>query len=171
MAAITSDSHRSIAFVAGAYVKQGTLVSTQYNTLDFLRTIEEVLGLAPMNLNDALAHPMADIFNTTPSSWSFAAAPAAMLYARIRNCRCLPSPPPYSFRSPPTTRSIGRGRPKEWTSMTPIASIQGLQQHSLERDDGQQTLSSRAHRSGPSPEPRNASRALPAVSKAPRVII
>jgi hypothetical protein len=74
------DSHRTIAFVAGAYVKQGALVSTQYNTIDFLRTIEEVLGLPPMNLNDALARPMADIFNTTPSAWSFTAVPAAILY-------------------------------------------------------------------------------------------
>ena len=74
------DSHRTIAFVAGAYVKQGAVVSTQYNTINFLRTIEEVLGLPPMNLNDALARPMADIFNTTPSPWSFAAVPAAMLY-------------------------------------------------------------------------------------------
>ena len=74
------DSHRSVAFVAGAYVKQGALVSTPYNTLDFLRTIEEVLGLPPLNLNDALARPMADIFNTTPSAWSFTATPAAGLY-------------------------------------------------------------------------------------------
>ncbi|MBN1313951.1 MAG: beta-propeller fold lactonase family protein [Anaerolineales bacterium] len=74
------DSHRTIAFVAGAYVKQGALVSTQYNTIDFLRTIEEVLGFSPMNLNDALARPMADIFNTTPSPWSFTAVPAPILY-------------------------------------------------------------------------------------------
>jgi DNA-binding beta-propeller fold protein YncE len=74
------DSHRSIAFVAGAYVKQGALVSTQYNTIDFMRTMEEVLGLPPMNLNDALARPMADIFNTTPSPWSFTATPPAILY-------------------------------------------------------------------------------------------
>jgi len=33
-----------------------------------------------MNLNDALARPMADIFNKTPSPWSFTAAPSAMLY-------------------------------------------------------------------------------------------
>jgi hypothetical protein len=33
-----------------------------------------------MNLNDALGKPMADIFNTTPSTWSFTAAPAAILY-------------------------------------------------------------------------------------------
>jgi len=74
------DSHRSPAFIAGAYIKQGALVSTQYNTIDFLRTIEMVLGLLPMNLNDALGKPMADVFNTTPSKWSFTAAPSPALY-------------------------------------------------------------------------------------------
>jgi len=38
------ESHRSTAFVAGAYVKQGALVSTPYNTINFLRTMEEVLA-------------------------------------------------------------------------------------------------------------------------------
>lgn len=74
------DSHRSPAFIVGAYVKQGALVSTQHNTIDFLRTIEMVLGLPPMNLNDALGRPMADVFNTTPSKWSFTAAPSPALY-------------------------------------------------------------------------------------------
>jgi DNA-binding beta-propeller fold protein YncE len=74
------DSHRSAAFVAGAYVKQGALVSTPYNTIDFIRTMEEVLGLAPMNLNDALGRPMTDIFNTTPSAWNFTATPSPLLY-------------------------------------------------------------------------------------------
>ena len=74
------DSHRTVAFVVGPYVKQRALVSTQYNTIDFLRTIEEVLGLPPMNLNDALAKPMADIFNTTPEEWTFTATPSAYLY-------------------------------------------------------------------------------------------
>ncbi|MGA3085457.1 MAG: beta-propeller fold lactonase family protein [Thermodesulfobacteriota bacterium] len=73
------DSHRTVTFVAGAFVKQGKVISTHYNTVNFLRTIEEVLGLPPMNLNDALARPMADIFNTTPSSWSFTAIPAPIL--------------------------------------------------------------------------------------------
>jgi hypothetical protein len=66
--------------VAGAYVKQKALVSAQYNTINLVRTIEEVLGLPPMNLNDALARPMADIFNTQPSRWSFTATPSAFLY-------------------------------------------------------------------------------------------
>ncbi len=82
------DSHRTTAFVAGAYVKNG-IVSTAYTTLDFIRTMEEVMGLQPMNLNDALATPMSDIFNTTPSAWSFTATPAAILY-----CTSLPLPSP-----------------------------------------------------------------------------
>jgi len=73
------DSHRTIAFVAGAMVKQGAVVSTQYNTVNFLRTIEEVLGLQPMNLNDALAGPMTDIFNTTPTPWSYTVLSAPIL--------------------------------------------------------------------------------------------
>ena len=89
------DSHRSGAFVVGPYVKQNALVSTRYTTLDFLRTIEEVLGIGPMNLNDALAKPMTDVFNATdllvnkkPSPWGFTATPAAMLYGTS-----LPLPP------------------------------------------------------------------------------
>lgn len=82
------DSHRSTAYVAGAYVKN-SLVSTAYTTLDFVRTMEEVLGLQPMNLNDALATPMEDIFNSTPTDWSFTATPAAVLY-----CTMLPLPGP-----------------------------------------------------------------------------
>jgi hypothetical protein len=74
------DSHRTVALVAGTYVKRGAVVSTAYNTIDFLRTIEEVLGLPPMNLNDALAEPMADVFDTKPSPWSFTATPSAQLY-------------------------------------------------------------------------------------------
>ena len=73
------DSHRTTAYIVGAYVKNG-VVSTAYNTLDFIRTMEEVLGLPPMNLNDALATPMSDIFNTAPATWSFTATPAAILY-------------------------------------------------------------------------------------------
>jgi DNA-binding beta-propeller fold protein YncE len=74
------DSHRSVALVAGAYVKQGKVISTPYNTINLIRTMEEVLGLPPMNLNDALAAPMADIFNTTPTPWRFTATPSALLY-------------------------------------------------------------------------------------------
>ena len=83
------DSHRTTAYVAGAYVKNA-VVSKPYTTLNFIRTMEEVLGLPPMNLNDALAAPMSDIFNTTPRAWTFTATPAAILY-----CSQLPLPQPF----------------------------------------------------------------------------
>ncbi len=95
------DSHRTIAFVAGAYVKQGAVVSTLYNTLDFLRTMEEVLGIPQLNLNDALARPMADIFNTTPTAWSFTATPSAYLY----NTSLPLLPKAASLRVPKSTHS------------------------------------------------------------------
>jgi YVTN family beta-propeller protein len=76
------DAHRSVALIVGPYVKQGAVVHTQYNTINFVRTIERVLGLGPNHITDALAQPMADVFDTTlnPSSWSFTAAAAPILY-------------------------------------------------------------------------------------------
>jgi len=103
------DSHRTIAFVAGAYVKQGVVVSTLYNTLDFVRTMEEVMGIPQLNLNDALARPMADVFNTTPSAWTFTAAPSAYLYNTS-----LPLPPKAAgLRVPKSTHNA-----KYWARVT-----------------------------------------------------
>lgn len=65
------DAHRSTAYVVGAYVKQGAVVSTRYNTVSMLRTIEDVLGIAHLNLNDAYQRPMTDVFDLNQSSWSF----------------------------------------------------------------------------------------------------
>lgn len=74
------DAHRSVAFIAGPYIKQGAVVSTQYNTISFLRTMERVLGLQPAHLTDAVAQPMADVFDTTQASWTYSAVPARILY-------------------------------------------------------------------------------------------
>ncbi|MBY0283939.1 MAG: bifunctional YncE family protein/alkaline phosphatase family protein [Sphingomonas sp.] len=83
------DAHRSIAFVAGPYVKQGAVISTRYTTVDMIRTIEAVLGLKPNNLFDGGARPMADLFDLTQGpGWSFKATPADILYSTQ-----LPLPP------------------------------------------------------------------------------
>jgi DNA-binding beta-propeller fold protein YncE len=103
------DAHRTTAFVLGAYVKQGALVSTRYTTVDFLRTIEDVLGLAPLNLNDALGRPMADIFNPYPSPWSFQATPSALLYNAS-----LPLPPRPAGRVVPKPKHDA----KYWAKVT-----------------------------------------------------
>jgi DNA-binding beta-propeller fold protein YncE len=73
------DARRSLAFVVGPYVDQGALVSTRYTTINFLRTIEAVLGLKALGLNDALAMPMADIFDPGQHQWSYRAEAAAVL--------------------------------------------------------------------------------------------
>lgn len=54
--------YRTIAFCASPYAKRRELVSTQYNTTSVLRTIEQILGLPPMNQFDASATPMFDCF-------------------------------------------------------------------------------------------------------------
>jgi len=73
------DAHRSIAFVVGPYVKHRAVVSKRYTTVNMLRTIEGVLGLQPMGLNDALAAPMADVFDPAQADWSFTAEVPAVL--------------------------------------------------------------------------------------------
>jgi DNA-binding beta-propeller fold protein YncE len=73
------DAHRSIALVAGPFVKHGVVVSQRYTTVNLLRTIEEVLGLEPLGLNDALAAPMTAIFDTAAVDWSFTAKVPAVL--------------------------------------------------------------------------------------------
>ncbi|PWU02022.1 MAG: hypothetical protein C5B52_06205 [Bacteroidetes bacterium] len=60
------DAHRSIAFVAGAYVKRNELDHTMYSTTSMIRTIELILGLPPMSQYDAAATPMWRCFNSTP---------------------------------------------------------------------------------------------------------
>ena len=74
------DSHRSIAFVIGPYVKQKAVVSTPYTTLSMLRTIEEVLNLGNLSLSDSSASPMADVFDEKQKRWTYDAVPSALLY-------------------------------------------------------------------------------------------
>jgi hypothetical protein len=73
------DAHRSLLLVAGAQVRQGARVSTPYTTVNVLRTIEELLGLQPMNLLDANAAPIAELFERQSRPWSFRARVPAVL--------------------------------------------------------------------------------------------
>lgn len=61
--------YRTIAFCVSPYAKRGALVSEQYNTTSVLRTIEQILGLPPMNQFDASATPMTACF-TEEANWT-----------------------------------------------------------------------------------------------------
>ena len=56
------DSHRTFGLVVGPYVKRHTIVHTMYSTACMVRTIEEILGPAPLSQYDAAAEPMLDCF-------------------------------------------------------------------------------------------------------------
>jgi hypothetical protein len=58
------DAHRSVLLVASPWVKPGS-VSHQHSSMGSItRTIDELLGLGPMNLEDALAGEIEGIFDT-----------------------------------------------------------------------------------------------------------
>lgn len=70
------DAHRSIAFLAGGYVKQGFVDHTAYTTTGLLRTIELILGLPPMTQYDAAATPLWRCLDNTPDHPPFNYRPA-----------------------------------------------------------------------------------------------
>jgi DNA-binding beta-propeller fold protein YncE len=92
------DAHRSLALVIGPYVKQGVLVSQRYNTVSLLRTIEEVLGLKPLGLNDAVQGPMDEVFSSEQAQWNYVArVPAALRSTQLPLPQSAPGEKPGSF--------------------------------------------------------------------------
>src|SRR3984885_326461 len=75
------DGHRSPGYIFSPYVKQqvnndGTGAGavpdhTFYTQVNFTRTIEQILGLKPMNQNDLVASPMYEIFTNNPPAANF----------------------------------------------------------------------------------------------------
>src|SRR5439155_9398761 len=57
------DAHRIPALAISPYAKRGAVVHTRYDFLSFIRTLEITTGMKPMNLFDALATPMYDVFS------------------------------------------------------------------------------------------------------------
>src|SRR5262249_30046295 len=70
------DGHRSPGYVISPFVNQqvhsdGTGVgavadSTFYTQVNMTRTIEQILGITPMNQNDLVAPPMRELFTDNP---------------------------------------------------------------------------------------------------------
>lgn len=73
------DSHRSTAYVVGPYVKHNAVVSTRYTTVNMIRTMEDVLGVGYLNLNDSQQRPMTDMFDKNQASWTFSPIASTVL--------------------------------------------------------------------------------------------
>ena len=75
------DAHRSLALVAGPYVKQGAVVSERYTTVSMIRTMEAILGMQPSSIYSAATAPMTEIFDLNLAKWSYTPAVPELLRA------------------------------------------------------------------------------------------
>ena len=73
------NAHRTLALLAGAHVRRGAVVHTAYTTPSVLRTIELLLGLAPLGLHDAAAPPMEDVLDLQAHADGFEATVPSVL--------------------------------------------------------------------------------------------
>jgi len=68
-------AYRTLCQVISPYSQTQTTVSTQYNQPSMVRTIEQILGLPPMNVMDATAMPMFDCFVSEPDTSAYVTVP------------------------------------------------------------------------------------------------
>ena len=68
-------AYRTTGFVISPYSRLRKTVTTNYNQTSMVRTIEQILGLPPMNVIDATALPMFDCFTDKPDFTSYTALP------------------------------------------------------------------------------------------------
>lgn len=59
------DGHRTVGMVISPYTKRNEVVSTYYSQINMVRTMENILGIGPLNQLDMAAEPMLDCFRET----------------------------------------------------------------------------------------------------------
>jgi YVTN family beta-propeller protein len=69
------DGHRAPLEIASPYAKRGVVDDTYYTQLNVVKTIEQILGIAPMNQEDRAADPMFDAFTNTPNTTPYDVEP------------------------------------------------------------------------------------------------
>jgi hypothetical protein len=67
------DAHRSVVVVMSPYVRRGFISHRHCDMASVQKTIYELLGLGPLNLEDALAADMSDMFTNSPDLTPFTA--------------------------------------------------------------------------------------------------
>ena len=68
-------SYRTVSLVISPYSRLRSVNHTLYTQPSMVRTIEQILGLPPMNIQDAIANPMTDCFVTVPDKTPYKAVP------------------------------------------------------------------------------------------------
>jgi YVTN family beta-propeller protein len=68
-------AYRTVSLVISAYSRLKSVNHSYYTQPSMVRTIEQILGLPPMNIQDAIANPMTDCFDTIPDKSPYKALP------------------------------------------------------------------------------------------------
>jgi YVTN family beta-propeller protein len=68
-------SYRTTCLIISPYSNLKKTIHTNYNQTSMVRTIEQILGIPPMNIIDATALPMFDCFSSTKSLFAYNAIP------------------------------------------------------------------------------------------------
>ena len=119
------DAHRMPALVISPYAKKGAVVHTRYDFPSFIRTMEIVLGMHPLNLNDAFATPMYDAFSSTADNSD---PYTAIKPAQDRNAR---NP------NTPANRAASRGLNMGIPDQVPQRRLDAMLWHSVKGFDSQ----------------------------------
>jgi YVTN family beta-propeller protein len=69
-------AYRTVALVISPYSRLKKTVSTYYTQPSMVRTIEQILGMPPMNIQDAIANPMTECFTSVPDKTPYKALPS-----------------------------------------------------------------------------------------------
>jgi YVTN family beta-propeller protein len=68
-------AYRTVGLVISPYSRFKSVNSTHYTQPSMVRTIEQILGLPPMNVQDAIANTMNECFSTKPDLTPYVAVP------------------------------------------------------------------------------------------------
>ena len=68
-------AYRTVAMVISPYSRLQSTNHTYYTQPSMVRTIEQILGLPPMNIQDAIANPMTNCFKSDPDKTPYIAIP------------------------------------------------------------------------------------------------
>jgi hypothetical protein len=69
------DGHRTVGMAIGPHVRRKAVDTSLYTTISMFRTIEQILGLPPLNQYDLAAEPMFSAFTATPDFAPYTALP------------------------------------------------------------------------------------------------
>jgi len=114
------DGHRSPGYVISPYVNQVPQPNTSnppavleestfYTQVNMTRTIEQILGIPPMNQNDLVASPMRTLFTNNPAQSNF--APWTHVQNQVPLCQAVPGYTDPNGNPCPSSISVANASP------------------------------------------------------------